>query len=104
LSYIIKSSVGDVWLHLKMNTLHIQDEFDLVTYKILRYEINYPQKLWISRVLTNLEVTVGLGLRLSGYFLLRRFLFKALTRLYDFGFNNLCGVGLRHNCLGCILL
>jgi hypothetical protein len=37
----------------------------------LRYKINYPQKLWISRGLTNVEVTAGLALRLIGYSLLK---------------------------------
>jgi hypothetical protein len=40
----------------------------------LRYEINYPQKLWISRGLAILEGKAGRELRLIGYFLLKMIL------------------------------
>jgi hypothetical protein len=37
----------------------------------LRYKINYPQLLWISQAWQSWRITVGLGLRLIGYFLLK---------------------------------
>ena len=40
----------------------------------LRYKINYPQKLWISRGLAILEGKAGRELRLIGYFLLKMIL------------------------------